>query len=141
MQSIAGVQYQIALALLSPERLMKFDRTPPFETKALRSLAATVRVRAAARLEDQYPERWPAHVVVVRSGERKSILVSIPRGDARNPLRWKDIALKSAPYFRLALEAIRTANLEEPIPSPVLDACRGRLPGPKHEGRHGGVSP
>ena len=71
MQSIAGVQYQIALALLSPEQLMKFDRTPPFETKALRSLAATVRVRAAARLEDRYPETWPAHVVVVRSGERK----------------------------------------------------------------------
>jgi 2-methylcitrate dehydratase PrpD len=123
MQSIAGVQYQIALALLSPERLMNFDRTPPFETKALRSLAATVRVRAAARLEDRYPETWPAHVVVVRSGERKSTLVGIPRGDARNPLRWEDILLKSAPY-RLVLEAIRTTDLQEPIPSQVLDAYR-----------------
>jgi 2-methylcitrate dehydratase PrpD len=130
MQSIAGVQYQIALALLTPEQLMKFDRTPPFETKALRSLAAIVRVRAAARLEDRYPETWPAHVVVERSGERKSTLVSIPRGDARNPLRWEDIFLKSAPYH-LALEAIRTANSQEPIPSPVLDAYRGRFARPK----------
>ncbi|HTA47772.1 MAG TPA: MmgE/PrpD family protein, partial [Bryobacteraceae bacterium] len=130
MQSIAGVQYQIALALLSPERLMNFDRTPPFETKALRSLAATIRVRTAARLEDRYPEEWPAHVVVVRSGERKSTLVDIPRGDARNPLRWEDILLKSAPY-RLALEAVRTADSQEPIPSPVLDAYRRRFARPK----------
>jgi 2-methylcitrate dehydratase PrpD len=123
MQSIAGVQYQIALALLSPEQLMRFDRTPPFETKALRSLAAKVRVRTAARLEDRYPETWPAHVVVVRSGGRKSTLVGIPRGDARNPLRWEDIMLKSAPYH-LALQAIRTADSQEPIPSQVLDAYR-----------------
>jgi 2-methylcitrate dehydratase PrpD len=129
MQSISGVQYQIALALLSPERLMQFDRTPPFETKALRSLAAMVRVRAAARLEAQYPETWPAHVVVVRSGKRKSTLVSIPRGDARNPLQWEDILLKSAPY-RLALAAIRAANSQEPIPSPVLDAYRRRFARP-----------
>jgi 2-methylcitrate dehydratase PrpD len=130
MQSIAGVQYQIALALLSPEQLMNFDRTPPFETKALRSLAATIRVRTAANLEDRYPEEWPAHVVVVRSGQRKSTLVGIPRGDARNPLRWEDILLKSAPY-RLALEAVRIADAQEPIPSPVLDAYRMRFAWPK----------
>src|SRR6266571_2517923 len=34
MQSIASVQYQIALALLSPDRLMEFDRTLPFQTEA-----------------------------------------------------------------------------------------------------------
>ncbi len=128
MQSIAGAQYQIALALLSPERLMQFDRTPPFETKALRSLSEAVRVRPAPGLEAQYPETWPAHVVVVRSGERKSTLVSIPRGDARNPLRWEDVLLKSAPYRR-ALLAVRTTNCQEPIPSAVLDAYRRRLAG------------
>ena len=124
MQSIAGVQYQIALALLSPEQLMSFDRTPPFETKAMRSLAAKVRVqrvrvRADARLETQYPETWPAHVVVVRSGKRQSMLLSTPRGDARNPLRWEDVLSKSAPH-RLALEAVRTANSQEPVPALVL---------------------
>lgn len=127
MQSIAGVQYQVALALLSPERLLKFDRTPPFETKELRALFAMVRVRAAAGLDDQYPETWPAHVVVVRSSKRSSTFVSIPRGDARNPLRWDDVLLKSAPC-RLPLVAIRTANAQEPIPSPVLDAYRRGWP-------------
>ena len=127
MQSIAGVQYQVALALLSPERLMEFDRTPPFETKALRALAAKVRVRADARLEVQYPETWPAHVVVERSGKSKSTLVSIPCGDAQNPMHWEDVLLKCAPYGSV-LMAIRTVHLKETIPSLVLDAySRGKL--------------
>ena len=119
MQSIAGARYQIALALLSPAQLMDFDRTPPFETKALRSLAAKVRVRADARLEDQYPETWPARVVVEWPGKRKSALVSIPPGDAGNPMQWEDVLSKSALY-RAALQAIRTAHLREPIPSAIL---------------------
>ena len=55
MQSIAGAQYQIALALLSPARLMDFNRTPPFETPELKSLAAKIRVRGDARLDALYP--------------------------------------------------------------------------------------
>jgi len=121
MESIAGVQYQIALALLSPEHLWDLDRTPPFETKALRALAAKVRVRVDARLERQYPRTWPAYVVVDRSGKRKSKLVSIPRGDAQNPLGWEDVLLKAGRY-RSALTVIRTINLEDRIPDAVLDA-------------------
>jgi 2-methylcitrate dehydratase PrpD len=59
MESIAGVQYQIALTLLSPERLMDFERTPPFEISALRSLAAKVRVGTDVRLEADYPKNGP----------------------------------------------------------------------------------
>jgi 2-methylcitrate dehydratase PrpD len=129
MESIAGVQYQIALALLTPERLMEFERTPPFETKALRSLASKVRVRADARLEVQYPERWPARVVVQWETERKSMVVSIPRGDARNPIYWEDVLKKSSPH-QSALVAIRTADLNEPIPLPILDAYFTRVGSP-----------
>ena len=123
MQSIASVQYQIALALLSPDRLMEFDRTLPFQTEALRSLAAKVRVRRDARLEGQYPEVWPARVVVERSGERKSIVVGTPRGDARNPMQWDDVLLKAASH-RALLTAFREAKSQEPIPHEILD----RLP-------------
>ena len=127
MQSIAGAQYQVALALLSPERLMEFDRTPPFETKALRSLTAKVRVRADARLESQYPETWPAHVVVERSGKRKSMLLSIPRGDAQNPMQWDDVLFKAARYRR-ALTAIRTADSQEPVRRRVLPLLKALIP-------------
>jgi 2-methylcitrate dehydratase PrpD len=125
MQSIAGVQYQIALALLSPDQLLNFDRTPPFENKALRSLAGKVRVRADARLEAHYPETWPAHVVVVRSGKRLPMQLDTPRGDRVNPLGWEDVLSKSAPH-RPALEAIRTAKPQEPVPSRVLQELTAR---------------
>jgi len=120
MQSITSVQYQIALALLSPNRLMEFDRTSPFETEALRSLAAKVRVRRDAQLEGQYPEMWPARVVVERSGKRKSIVVRTPRGDARNPMQWDDVFLKAARH-RALLTADREAKLREPIPHEILE--------------------
>ena len=121
MQSIAGVQYQIALAILSPERLMDFDRTPPFETPELKSLAAKVRVRADARLESEYPKTWPARVIVERSGKRTSALVRIPRGDAQNPMQWEDVLVKAARY-RNVVTAIRTTSSQEPIPRRLLDA-------------------
>jgi len=121
MQSIAGIQYQIALALLAPEHLMDFARRPPFATPALRRLAAKVRIRGDARLEAQYPETWLARVVVERSGKRQSVVVSIPRGDARNPMEWKDVLAKAADYHAV-LTAIRTAGLQDPIPHEILDA-------------------
>ena len=115
MQSIAGVQYQIALALLAPERLMDFVRTPPFETPELRAVAAKVRVRLDARLELQYPETWPARVVVERSGKRESALLSTPRGDARNPIGWEDVLAKAGNY-RTVLTPIRTIRTQDPVP-------------------------
>lgn len=121
MQSIAGIQYQIALALLAPERLMDFVRTPPFATPALRSLAAKVRVRADARLEAQYPDTWPARVVLERSGKRLSAFVSTPRGDARNPMEWGDVLAKAADYPAV-LTPIRTARPQDPISQQILDA-------------------
>ena len=120
MQSIAGIQYQIALALLAPDRLMDFARTPPFVTPALRSLAAKVRVCTDARLETRYPDTWPARVVVERSGRRQAALVSIPRGDTRNPIEWEDVLAKAAGY-RTALTWIRKARPQDPVPQ-LLDA-------------------
>src|SRR5437870_27500 len=89
-------------------------------TETLRSLAAKVRVRRDARLEGQYPEMWPARVVVERSGKRKSIVVSTPLGDARNPMQWDDVLLKAARH-RALLTAVREAKSQEPIPHQILE--------------------
>jgi 2-methylcitrate dehydratase PrpD len=121
MQSIASARYQLALSLLSPDRLREFDRTPPFETKSLRELAGKIRVRVDAQLERHYPEKWPARVVVEQSGKRKSALVKIPRGDAQNPLQWEDVVLKVGADTSI-LTAIRTADPEGAVPPAVLQA-------------------
>ena len=121
MQSIAGIQYQIALALLAPARLMDFVRTPPFATPALRSLVAKVRVRSDARLEAWYPEAWPARVVVERSSNRKAVFISVPHGDARNPMQWEDVVAKIAGH-QTVVTAIRTIRPQDPIPRQLLNA-------------------
>jgi 2-methylcitrate dehydratase PrpD len=121
MQSIASVQYQLALSLLSPDHLSDLDRTPPFETKPLRELAAKIRVRVDAQLESYYPQAWPARVVVEQSGKRISALVRVPRGDAQNPLQWEGVLLKAGAVAPI-LTAIRTADPEEAIPGVVLHA-------------------
>jgi len=60
---------------------------------------------------------------VEQSGNRKSALVTIPHGDANNPLQWEDVLSKSA-RSRPALAAIRATKWEEPIPHSVLEALR-----------------
>ena len=85
------------------------DRTAPFRTPALEALAGKVRVRADARLDKHYPQAWPARVTVEQSGKRRSLLVTTPRGDARNPLGWRDVLGKAGRYND-ALEAIRAAG-------------------------------
>jgi 2-methylcitrate dehydratase PrpD len=122
MQSIASVQYQLALSLVSPDRLLEFDRTPPFETKLLRELAAKIRVRLDPQLESHYPRSWPARVVVQQSGKRKSALITVPRGDAQNPLHWKDVLLKGGTDPSVMM-AIRTADPEKAIRPAVLRAA------------------
>ena len=102
---------------------MDLERTPPYATPALRSLAAKVHVRADARLQNWYPKSWPARVIVERSGKRQTAFVSNPRGDFRNPIDWDDVLAKSARY-RTLLTRIRTANLQEPIPRQLLEALK-----------------
>jgi 2-methylcitrate dehydratase PrpD len=125
MQAIAGIQYQIALALLAPKRLMDYARTPPFATPALRALAAKVHVREDARPEAQYPKTWPARVVVQRSGKRQSAFVSTPRGDARNPIEWEDVLAKAAGYGTV-LTPIRAIRPQDPVPHQLVDALLRR---------------
>ena len=85
-----------------------------------RNLSEKVRVCTDARLETRYPDTWPARVVVERSGRRQAALVSIPRGDTRNPIEWEDVLAKAAGY-RTALTWIRKARPQDPIPQ-LLDA-------------------
>lgn len=94
--SIVSVQYQIALALTAPERLLDVARTPPFWQDNVRRLMTKVRVRRARVLDARYPRAWPARVEIKARGRRFSRLVLHPDGDARRPLGWDQIAQKFA---------------------------------------------
>jgi 2-methylcitrate dehydratase PrpD len=102
-ESIVSVQYQIALAIVAPDRLVDIDRTPPFSSKALRRLQARVDVRRARNLEADYPAAWPARVTVVVGHRRFVGVMMRPPGDAADPLSWDAIAAK---FERLTVPTI-----------------------------------
>jgi len=60
-------------------------------------------VRRERDLEAYYPDAWPARVTIAVGRRRFTRLVVHPRGDARRPLSWADIAAK---FERLAAPAI-----------------------------------
>ena len=105
--SIVSVQYQIALALIAPERLLDVRRTPPFVDDRVRGLMSKIRVRRARDLDRHYPRAWPARVEIRAGGRRYSRLVLHPRGDARNPFGWDDMSRK---FLALAGPAIGEAS-------------------------------
>ena len=88
MDSIVSVQYQIALALVAPERLLDVRRAPPFADDRLAKLMAKIRVQHSLELEKYYPAAWPARVKVKAGGRQFSREVLHPRGDASNRFTW-----------------------------------------------------
>jgi 2-methylcitrate dehydratase PrpD len=104
--SIVSVQYQIALALIAPARLLDVRRTPPLVDDRVRVLMSKIRVRRARDLDAHYPRAWPARVDIRAGGRRYSRLERHPRGDARNPFGWDDAARK---FLALAGPAIGEA--------------------------------
>ena len=114
--SLVSVQYQIALALIAPDRLFDVRRTPPFVDDGLSALMSKIRLRRARDLDRHYPRAWPARVEIGAGGRRYSRLVLQPRGDARNPFGWDDMSRK---FLALAGPAIGEASAVR-----VLDEMR-----------------
>ena len=125
MASIISVQYQIAIALLAPERLIDVHRTSPFGSDAELKLMQKVQVFRAADLERYYPEAWPARIEIKAGKRRVSHQVFYPRGDARNPFGWDDVQRKfhtiagpilSTETADQLVSLVRDLTLKAPIP-------------------------
>jgi 2-methylcitrate dehydratase PrpD len=106
LESIVSVRYQVALAIVAPDRFPDVDRTPPFAPDDVRRLVSIVDVRRARDLDSYYPRAWPARVTIVAGRQRFTRTVIRPRGDARRPLGWDEVAEK---FERLAAPAIGAA--------------------------------
>jgi 2-methylcitrate dehydratase PrpD len=124
--SIVSVQYQIALALVEPARLMDVRRTPPFIDDRMRRLMKVIVVRRARDLEGDYPRVWPARVDIRVGRRRLSCVVRHPHGDARRPLTWQDVAAKfralAGPVIGASeadrfVQAVRAATPASPMPA------------------------
>ena len=103
--SIVSAQYQVALAILMPDRLLKVDRAPIQTGDRIRGLMAKVRVRHAPELDQHYPDAWPGRAEIKTGNQWHSRTVIYPLGDARNRLDGEAVAQKirrlAAPHEKL----------------------------------------
>lgn len=120
--SFVCLQYQIALALTAPDRLLDVRRTPPFVDDRVRALMSKVRVRRARDLERHYPRAWPARVEIRINGRRHGRLVLYPRGDARNPFGWDDVSRKVLALAGPALGEARAVGVVGEMRGAVANA-------------------
>ena len=61
----------------------------------VRELMPKVELVKDARLEETFPQEWPARVVIeLEGGQRHEKFVRYPKGDPENPLTWDEMAAK-----------------------------------------------
>jgi 2-methylcitrate dehydratase PrpD len=100
IESMIGVQYQLALAALAPDMLYEAIRTEVPTPPGLASLMAKIEVRADEALDARFPRQWGSRVTVrFRSGEERTHEVLDPDGAAARPLHLDGIERKYARVF------------------------------------------
>ncbi len=125
--SIVSVQYQAALAIVAPDKLLDVRRTPPFVNDLLQGLVSRVRVESAPELAHYYPRLWPARVVIQSEDRRFDREVLHPAGDVESGFGWDDAIAKFHSVVQPALGrrgaeelVARVRTLEEAAEMPQL---------------------
>ncbi len=95
VDSIVGVQYQLALAAHHPEALADIHRMPIHDDADTRAFMGKVAVQVDEALQAHYPEAWPARVEVQAGGRREALEVLHVKGDPSDPFGWDDVTGKA----------------------------------------------
>ena len=111
MESIIGIQYQIALAAFEPARLRDVGRELLLQDSRIDVMMAKVSVKPSLELEAYFPQTWPARVEVTTKNGVMVREVLYPKGDGHNPFTWNEVALK---FQQAAFGKVRDTR-EEPI--------------------------
>jgi 2-methylcitrate dehydratase PrpD len=100
IESMIGVQYQIALAAFTPEKLYDAIRAEVSAPPEVASLMAKVEVRADEALDACFPRQWGGRVTVrFGSAEERTNEVLDPDGAAARPLDLAGIERKYRHLF------------------------------------------
>ncbi len=97
IESLLGVQYQLALAAFAPQALDDALRRSLPAGAGIADFMARVELRADEVLGAQFPRVWGSRVTVtLRSGEELFAEVLDPPGSGRRPLDWATLRAKHA---------------------------------------------
>ena len=90
-----SMPYGAAVALM--ERAAGLDQfsVTKFDSPKLRGLMSKVVLTKDARLEENFPQEWPARVQIeLANGEKFEKFIRYPKGDPENPLTWQELSAK-----------------------------------------------
>ena len=90
-----SMPYGAAIALLHRAAGLEQFSEGHFDSPRLKSLMGKVVLLKDRRIEENFPEEWPALVAIELSDGRKlEKFVRHPKGDPQNPLAWRELAAK-----------------------------------------------
>ena len=122
---LTSLQYQMAVAALTPEAARDVGQSPGALAPALQAFMARIKVAGDDALLAGYPSAWPARVTVVtRSATHERAVTHVP-GDPARPLGAKDVGEK---FHRLAAAAIGPAGASEMFAKIMAGSQDGRSP-------------
>jgi 2-methylcitrate dehydratase PrpD len=97
IESMIGIQYAMALALLRPDALYDTLRSSLASDEPIASLIAKIDVRASSQLDTFFPQAWGSTVTVhLKPGRVATQEVLEPSGGRSRPLEWRKLGRKVA---------------------------------------------
>jgi 2-methylcitrate dehydratase PrpD len=82
-----------------------------FRSPQIKSLMGRVVLQTDKRIEENFPEEWPARVEVhLANGKKLKKKIRFPKGDPENPLTWEEL---SAKFHSLATRALPKTRCEQ----------------------------
>lgn len=110
-----SMPYGAAIALIDRAAgLDEFSGTG-FDSPKLKNLMSKVVLTKDVRLEENFPQEWPARVQIeLASGEKFEKFVRYPKGDPENPLTWQEL---SAKFHSLAARVFPKTRCDQIIQS------------------------
>lgn len=94
IESIIGVQYQIALAAFQAASLLDIRRELLLHDRRIGAMMAKVAIQRSEELEKYFPATWPARVEVATKNGVMIQEVLYPRGDWHSPFSQDEVVVK-----------------------------------------------
>lgn len=90
-----SMPYGAAVALVHRSAGLEHFSGASFDSPQLKTLMGKVVLIKDIRLEERFPEEWPASVrIQLKGGETLEKFVRYPKGDPQNPLTWQELSAK-----------------------------------------------
>ncbi len=110
-----SMPYGAAIALIDRAAGLDQFSGPSFDSPRLKSLMSKVVLTKDVRLEENFPQEWPARVQVhLTNGKQFEKHVRYPKGDPENPLTWQELSVK---FHSLAARVFPNTHCDQIISS------------------------